>query len=82
MHGTPGTAHLGPVGEDLAVAAVGDQLLRELRHAVVQVVHDHQDDGDRLARDSRVQPQGVRPVGQATRWGTYPQVGGRRRPNV
>ena len=39
---------LGPVGEDLAVAAVGDELLRELGHLLVQVVQDHVDDGSAL----------------------------------
>ena len=64
MHTLPsrGNAHLCPVGEDLAVAAVCDQLLRKLRDSVVQVVHDHQDDGDCLTGLSRVQLQRVRPA--------------------
>ena len=57
-----GNAHLCPVGEDLAVAAVCDQLLRKLRDSVVQVVHDHQDDGDCLTGLPRVQLQRVRPA--------------------
>ena len=35
---------LGPVGEDLPVAAVGDELLGELRHPGVQVVQQHVDE--------------------------------------
>jgi hypothetical protein len=32
---------LSPVAEHAAVAAVGDQLMRELRHTTIQIVHDH-----------------------------------------
>ncbi len=41
-------AVLGPVLEDGAVAAVGDQLVRMLRHGGVEVVLYHQHDGGRL----------------------------------
>ena len=39
---------LSPVLEHRAVAAVSDQLVRELSHALVEVVHDHQHDGSSL----------------------------------
>ena len=41
---------LGPVGEDLAVTAVGDELLGELRHPGVQVVEQHVQDGGSVSR--------------------------------
>ena len=43
-------SELGPVGEDLPVAAVGDELLRELGHPGVQVVQQHVDNGGSVAR--------------------------------
>ena len=46
-------AELGPVGEDLPVAAVGDELLGELRHPGVQVVQQHVDDGGGVTRPHR-----------------------------
>ena len=57
---------LGPVLEDGAVAAVGDQLVGVLGHRRIQVVLDHQHDGRGLGRARRVliQGAGVHPVGR------------------
>ena len=41
---------LSPVGEDLTVTAVGDELLGELRHPGVQVVQQHVQDGGSVSR--------------------------------
>ena len=40
---------LEPVREALAIAAVGDQFLRELGHLRVQVVQDHEHNRGRLS---------------------------------
>ena len=44
-----GEAVLGPVLEDRAVAAVGNEFVRVLCHGRIQVVLDHQHNGCRLA---------------------------------
>ena len=54
---------LRPVLEDCPVAAVGDQLVRVLRHSRVQVVLDHQHDGRRLFGFARVPIDGARQHG-------------------
>ena len=53
-------ADLRPVAEDLSVAAVSDELVRELCHAVVEVVHDHVHHGRRVPADRRVRAHRVR----------------------
>ncbi len=52
-------AVLRPVLEHGAVAAVGDQLVRVLRHRRIQVVLDHQHDGGRLATLRRIGVDGA-----------------------
>ena len=54
--------YLSPVGEDLTVAAVSDQFVRELGHARVQVVHDHVHDGRRRSRLARVLADRISPA--------------------
>ena len=55
-------ANLNPVGEDLAIATVGNELMRVLGHPVVKVVHDHVHDGRRLYTPGWVLLDRVRPV--------------------
>ena len=39
-------ANLSPVGEDLSISTIRDELVRKLGYTVVKVVHDHEHDCD------------------------------------
>lgn len=54
--------YLSPVGEDLSVAAVGDELLRKLSDGWVQVVEDHQHQRPGLGCLRRKVAYAVRPL--------------------
>ena len=58
---------LGPILEDRAVAAVGDQLVGELSDGRVKVVHDHQHDGCGLPALCRICVDRVRLHGNGSR---------------
>ena len=66
-HLVPAQTDLGPVGEDLAIATICDQLLGELSHTGIQVVHHHVHDGCCLSGPgwvlvNRVGPDTHKPV--------------------
>lgn len=55
-------ANLSPVGEDLSISTIRDELVRKLGYTVVKVVHDHEHDCGCLLTLSRIVIDWVRPA--------------------